>query len=244
MESLMNKAPAKALLVIVAKAPIPGKVKTRLCSDLTPAAATELYCCFLQDRIAEMGSLKGIDLAIAYTPEDSETYFSGFTSDGFDLFPQKGKDLGERLNNIFMQKSAEGYGAIAVIDSDTPDLPKAVVQESFDLLASGRAEAVFGPCYDGGYYLVGLSKPRPELFRDVPWSTATVLQKTLETAAKNSVKTELLRRWNDLDTFKDLFAYYHKYKDNPPESVWPGEKTFQYLANLESITRRILPLDS
>ena len=78
----------KLLLVVVAKAPVLGGVKTRLYSDLTPAAATDLYCCFLQDRIAEMGSLKGIDLSIAYTPENSEAYFAAFTSNGFDLFPR------------------------------------------------------------------------------------------------------------------------------------------------------------
>jgi rSAM/selenodomain-associated transferase 1 len=240
----MIKPPAKTLLVIVAKAPVPGAVKTRLCSDLTPATATELYCCFLQDRIAEMGALKGIDLAIAYTPADSKAHFAAFISNGFALFPQQGQDLGERLNSIFVQKSTEGYDAIAIVDSDTPDLPKAVVQESIDLLTSGRAEAVFGPCYDGGYYLVGLRRPHPELFRDIPWSTVTVLQKTLETAAKISIKTELLRYWNDLDTFADLLAYYHQYKDTPPESDWAGKKTFQYLAHLESITRRFLPPDS
>ena len=239
----MNTASDKLLLVIVAKAPVPGEVKTRLYSDLSPAAATELYCCFLQDRIAEMGSLKGIDLAIAYTPEDSGAYFAAFASNGFDLFPQNGKDLGERLNNIFVQKSAEGYDAIAIVDSDSPDLPKSIVVESFELLTSDRTEAVFGPCYDGGYYLVGLREPHPELFRDIPWSTAAVLQKTLETAAKSAVKTKLLQHWNDLDTFDDLIEYYHKYKDAPPESVWTGNKTFKYLARLESITRRILSPD-
>jgi rSAM/selenodomain-associated transferase 1 len=236
VESLMNKTPAEALLVIVAKAPIAGQVKTRLYSDLTPTAATDLYRCFLQDKTAEMGSLEGIDLAIAYTPEDSKRYFTEFSSNGLYLFPQNGKDLGERLNHIFMQKSAEGYGAIAIIDSDSPDLPKSIVQEAFEWLRSGRAEAVFGPCYDGGYYLVGLSEPRPELFRDVPWSTPTVLQKTLEIATKNNVKIKLLQRWNDLDTFEDLLTYYYKHKDAPPEGVWTGKKTFQYLACLENVS--------
>ena len=142
-----------------------------------------------------------------------------------------------------MQKSAEGYDAIAIVDSDSPDLPKSIVQESFELLTSGRTEAVFGPCYDGGYYLVGLRKPHPELFQTIPWSTAAVLQKTLDNAAKNAVKTKLLQRWNDLDTFEDLLEYYHKYKDTPPESVWTGENTFKFLARLDSITRKILSPD-
>jgi uncharacterized protein len=228
----------KLLLVVVAKAPVLGTVKTRLYSDLTPETATELYGCFLQDRISEMGTLKGVDLAIAYTPEDSRAYFTAFTSNGFDLFPQEGKDLGERLNNIFVQKATEEYDAVVIIDSDSPDLPKSIVEESFEILSSGRTEAVFGPCFDGGYFLVGLRNPHPELFQAIPWSTAVVLQKTLETAAKKGVKTKLLQPWNDLDTFEDLLAYFHKYKDAPPENAGTGNKTFEYLTRLESITRR------
>lgn len=233
----MKTASDTSLLVIVAKAPVPGEVKTRLYSNLSPAAATGLYRCFLQDKITEMGSLKGIDLAISYTPEDSEAYFTPFASNGFDLFPQNGKDLGERLNNIFVQKSAEGYGAIAIIDSDTPDLPKSIVSGSFQLLSSGQTDAVFGPCYDGGYYLVGLREPHPELFRNIPWSTAAVLQKTLETAERSALKTTLLDPWNDLDTFEDLIGYYQKHKDRPPGN-WAGEKTFKYLSHREDITGR------
>ncbi len=233
----MNRVLDKSLLVIVAKAPVPGAVKTRLFPDLTPQEATDLYRCFLQDRIEETVSLKGIDLAICYTPEDAKEYFAAFTPNGFHLFPQRGKDLGERLSNIFVDKLAEGYGAISIIDSDSPDLPKSIVQESFHLLTTGRADAVFGPCYDGGYYLVGLRKPQPELFRNIPWSTPAVLKKTLEIAADRALKTKLLDRWNDLDTFEDLLAYYHRHKDKPLKSGWAGAKTFRHLSRMERITR-------
>ncbi|MFC1813769.1 TIGR04282 family arsenosugar biosynthesis glycosyltransferase [Thermodesulfobacteriota bacterium] len=232
----MDSAPDKLLLVIVAKAPVPGEVKTRLFTDLTPEEATDLYRCFLQDKIAEIASLKGIDLAICYTPVDSKEYFTAFTPNGFHLFPQSGKNLGERLNNIFVDKLAEGYNAISIIDSDSPDLPKSIVQESFHLLTTGQADAVFGPCYDGGYYLVGMRKSHPELFRDIPWSTPAVLQRTLESAAASAVKTKLLPRWNDLDTFEDLLAYYRKHKDKPPECTWTGGKTFRHLSRMKRIT--------
>ena len=105
------------------------------------------------------------------------------------------------------------------------------------MLTSGRVDAVLGPCYDGGYYLVGLREPHPELFRDIPWSTAAVLQRTLETAEKNAIKTKLLQRWNDLDTFEDLIKYYHKYKNKPPDGSWAGEKTFNFLSRMASIAR-------
>ncbi len=140
----------------------------------------------------------------------------------------------QSIGNLRLEQGV--YSLITIIDSDTPDLPKSIVQESFELLTSGRTEAVFGPCYDGGYYLVGLRKPHPELFRDIPWSTATVLQKTLATAKKNTVKTQLLQRRNDLDTIEDLLDYYHKHKDKPPEGAWTGEKTFRCLSRMERIT--------
>ena len=87
------------LLVIVAKDPLPGKVKTRLFPKFSPVIAAELYRCFLHDRIQEVSTLSGVDRAIAYTPEDARETFTTLALDGFELFAQRGKHLGERLNN-------------------------------------------------------------------------------------------------------------------------------------------------
>jgi len=239
MESVINKEHAKLLLVVVAKAPVPGKVKTRLYPDLTIDEATHLYSCFIQDRIKEIGNLTAVDLAISYTPEDSKQYFTRFTSNGFHLFPQRGKDLGERLSNIFEDKLAVEYDAVSIIDSDTPDLPRSIVEQSFHMLMLESVDAVFGPCNDGGYYLVGMRKPHPELFQDVPWSTEAVLDITLEKAAKLGIGTKLLPGWNDLDTFEDLIDFYNKHKNRSSKIKWAGENTFNYLSRLESIARRV-----
>ena len=239
MESVVKKEHAKLLLVVVAKAPVPGEVKTRLCPDLTIGEATNLYRCFIQDRIKEIGNLTAMDLAISYTPEDSKQYFTRFITAGFHLFPQRGKNLGERLSNIFEDKLADEYDAVSIIDSDTPDLPRSIVQQSFQLLMSNGVDAVFGPCDDGGYYLVGMRKPHPELFQDVPWSTDAVLDITLERAAKLGIRTKLLPGWNDLDTFEDLIDFYDKHKNQSSKIKWAGENTFNYLSRLESITQRV-----
>jgi rSAM/selenodomain-associated transferase 1 len=237
MESVMDKAHENLLLVVVAKAPVPGQVKTRLIPPLTSAEAADLYRCFLEDRIIAMNSLRGVDLAIAYTPSDARGMFVPFSRNEFSLFSQKGKDLGERLSRIFEEKLADGYDAVSIIDSDSPDLPPSTVQESFERLLSDQADVVFGPCHDGGYYLVGMRKPHPQLFCDIPWSTETVLANTLETAKKMGLKTNLLPRWNDLDTFEDLLVFYNKYKTRSFKTNWPGEKTFGYLARLRRINR-------
>jgi rSAM/selenodomain-associated transferase 1 len=238
MEPVMNREHEKLLLVVVAKAPVPGEVKTRLYPELTTDEATHLYRCFLQDRITEIGHLTEIDLAISYTPEDSKAYFKRFISNGFQLFPQRGKNLGERLSNIFEDKLADEYDAVTIIDSDTPDLPRSIVQQSFQLLMSNRVDAVFGPCDDGGYYLVAMRRPHPDLFQDIPWSTEAVLAKTLEKAKKFGLKAELLPRWNDLDTFEDLINFYNGHKNQESGKKWAGEKTFNYLSRLENFTKR------
>jgi rSAM/selenodomain-associated transferase 1 len=221
------------LLVIVAKEPVPGKVKTRLFPKLSPTVAAELYRCFLNERIQEVSTLSGVDRAIAYTPENARETFSRLALDGFELFAQQGKHLGERLNNIFLEKLSQGYKAVSIVDSDSPDLPKFLIKESFELLMSKRADIVFGPCYDGGYYLVGMRKPYPEMFRNIPWSTENVLSVTLEKARKLGLNVKLLTRWNDLDTFEDLLKFYNKYKDRRLSGNWAGKKTFAFLSQLE-----------
>ena len=232
----MDKQLAK-LLVVVAKEPVPGKVKTRLFPELSPAVAADLYRCFLHDRIQEVSTLNEVDRAIAYTPEDARETFITLALDGFELFAQQGKHLGERLNNIFLEKLSQGYKAVSIVDSDSPDLPKSLIKESFELLLSKRVEVVFGPCHDGGYYLVGMRKPHPELFRNIPWSTENVLSVTLEKARKMGLNVKLLSTWNDLDTFKDLLEFYSKYKDRPLSKDWAASKTFSFLSRLEKINK-------
>lgn len=231
----MRKEPlgAKVLLVIVAKEPVPGRVKTRLFPHLSPEEATGLYESFLRDTLGEMGTLQEIDLAIAFTPAEAKETFTSFASDRFGLFPQRGKDLGERLLNIFVEKLGQRYEAVSIINSDSPDLQRAMVMESFRLLLSKEAEVVFGPCHDGGYYLVGLNAICPELFRNIPWSTERVLSISLEKARRIGLKARLLPFWSDIDTFEELLSFYKRYKGRTQTSPWAGEKTLSFLLTLE-----------
>jgi hypothetical protein len=234
----MDQKQEKLLLVVVAKAPVAGEVKTRLVPHFTSAEAADLFRCFLQDRITEMGRLKGIDLAVAFTPAEAGAAFAGMARNGFQLFAQKGEDLGQRLSNIFIDQLALGYDAVSIIDSDTPDLPGAIVEQSFQILMSGEIDAVYGPCDDGGFYLVGMRRPHPELFEDIPWSTRAVLKITLERAHGLGIKTRLLPGWNDLDTVEDLMDYYVRHKCQPPDQEWAGKNTFKYLSQIESVKRQ------
>jgi rSAM/selenodomain-associated transferase 1 len=233
----MNAEKTRELLVVVAKEPVPGQVKTRLFPQLSPPEAAVLYRNFLGDTLAEMGTIPGIDAAIAFTPAEAEKTFLPLAGGLFGLFPQWGTDLGERLCNIFAEKFREGYEAVSIINSDSPDLPKRMVQDSFRLLGSGRAEVVFGPCDDGGYYLVGMKKVFPELFTDIPWSTDRVLSLSLKKAEKRGIRVKLLPPWKDIDTYEELVAFYRKYKGSSRNGPWAGEKTFSILSSLEQFKK-------
>ena len=233
----MEKKQSKLLLVVVAKAPVAGQVKTRLIPYFTPDEAVELYRCLLLDRMMSIRTITGVDLAIAYAPDDAKDAFLPYSHNGIGLFAQKGQSLGDRLNNIFLEKLHAGYDAVSIIDSDTPDLPTGTIQESFKRLATGKTDVVFGPCFDGGYYLVGMCAPHSELFIDIPWSTESVLAITLAKARNLGIVTDLLAWWNDLDTFEDLVEFYGKYQNQQPEGHWAGENTFNYLSRLKRICR-------
>jgi len=233
----MDRRQPKSLLVVVAKAPVAGEVKTRLLTHFTPEEAVELYRCFLQDRLEEIDLLEGIDLAVAFTPAAARETFLRISGNGFKLLAQKGNDLGQRLNHIFIETLDRDYEAVSIIDSDTPDLPRTMVEQSFQILTSGRADAVFGPCHDGGYYLVGMRRPHPELFEEIPWSTEAVLPVTLQRADRLGIRTKLLPGWNDLDTFEDLIDFFDRHKNQKSRENWPGKRTFNFLSNLESIQK-------
>jgi glycosyltransferase A (GT-A) superfamily protein (DUF2064 family) len=116
--------------------------------------------------------------------------------------PQRGNSLGDRLVHIFGEGFGAGHTAVGVIGSSTPDLPVAFVQEAFGRLERD-ADALFGPADDGGYYLVALRQPHPELFVDIPWGTGAVLEALLKAATAAGVKTALLPGWHLVDGEKE-----------------------------------------
>src|SRR5215472_10306825 len=169
-------------LAVAAKAPQPGRVKTRLLPFLAPEDATELYRCFLKDTIALMETVPAADVVISYTPEGAERFFDGIISGRHRLLPQRGRDLGERLCLALEDLLAEGYDSAAIMNSDSPTLPHAYVEQTFDLLAAPGDRVVLGPTIDGGYYLIGLKRSHHRLFQDISWSSERVLAESMERA--------------------------------------------------------------
>ena len=199
----MTSALKEVAVAIMAKAPRPGKVKTRLCPPLVAEEAAALYRCFLLDKIAAVGALVDTRPVIAYTPDNARAELGGLAP-GFALVAQHGPDLGAKLHAILAGLLAAGHvGAIAV-DSDTPTLPRAFLQQAVDCLSRPGPDVVLGPTEDGGYYLIGVRSPHRELFESVPWSTSEVLEVTRRRAAAAGLRAVDLPSWFDVDTPDDL----------------------------------------
>jgi len=186
-------------LALAAKAPLPGKAKTRLQSYLSAEDATQLYRCFLKDTLALIDSVPDADAVISYTPEGAEWAFEGITGGRHRLLPQRGEDFGERLFYALEDLLREGYGSVAIMDSDSPTLPASYLQLALELLRRPGPRTVLGPALDGGYYLIGVNGSQPRLFQDITWSTSSVLEQTIERARESGLEVDLLPEWYDVD---------------------------------------------
>ncbi|MEP7137400.1 MAG: TIGR04282 family arsenosugar biosynthesis glycosyltransferase [Chloroflexota bacterium] len=192
----------KNALIVVAKQPAPGQTKTRLSPPLTPEQASGLYECFLLDTLDQMRQVDEAQRVIAYLPLEARDYFHRFASD-FELVPQNGQDLGERLDHALTGYLSAGYERAVIMDSDSPTLPSNYLSQAFTALADG-ADVVLGPCDDGGYYLIGIKKPAPRLLREVQMSTPTVTADTIALAHEEDLNVRLLPVWYDVDDASSL----------------------------------------
>lgn len=197
-----NVAPC---LVVVAKQPELGKVKTRIAAVLGDDRAVELYRCALFDTLALATSITDVAHVLTYAPatDDARDYFKQ-VAPAFELFPQPGATLGERLGGAFAHLLRR-YGPVVSIGSDSPDLPAAFIARAFEILR-GEADVVLGPADDGGYYLLGMQTMQPTLFEGIHWSTNVVAEQTRDRAADAQLKLVELPPWHDLDTVDDLRA--------------------------------------
>ena len=200
-------------LIIVAKQPIPGLTKTRLCPPFSAQAAADFYRCMLLDTLALAGRLDGVDPTIAYTPPDAHAYFSELAGNGFGLVLQEGADLGERLANALAHHFDLGYRRAVIMNSDGPTLPLAHLQEAFSAL--DQAEITLGPGHDGGYYLIGMKESLPALFRGITWSTEQVIPQTLAICRRRGYRVHQLPEWYDVDVGADLDRLYRDLAREP-----------------------------
>jgi len=197
-------AKSHSAVAIMAKAPQPGQVKTRLCPPLSHREAAQLYQCFLRDKIAQVSALPRAAPVVSYSPNESESVFKDLTPPHVVLIPQHGDDLGARILFTFDQLFRQGYTQVIVIDSDTPTLPTAYLEQALRLIAAHQNDVVLGPTEDGGYYLIGLRQSHRELFERMPWSTSQVFPETRRRSEQSGLTVACTGCWYDVDTPEDL----------------------------------------
>lgn len=187
-------------LVIFARAPREGEVKTRLAAGVGPEAAIRLYRRMGRD---VMDALRAgpWNLTVAYTPGDGGDEVRSWLSGADRYVAQGAGDLGARMRRA-LDEALRGTGKAVVVGTDAPDLDRALVVEAVRSLDDH--DVVLVPALDGGYVLLGLRAMQPELFHDVPWSTEQVLGITLERANRLGLRVRLLPAVPDVDTAADL----------------------------------------
>ncbi|UCF21332.1 MAG: TIGR04282 family arsenosugar biosynthesis glycosyltransferase [Gemmatimonadota bacterium] len=194
------------LVGVFAKPASPGAVKTRLIPPLTPQQAAELHLAMLADVIATARAVSEgqVELWIAGAATDIER-FRALYSD-IVVRAQEGDELGARLARAFASSFANGYERVAIVGSDHPTLPAEYLIGVLCRLEDH--DVCLGPSRDGGYYAVGVRRsswPRAaEIFRAIPWSTASVLQETLERAREACLDVWVGHEWYDVDGPDDL----------------------------------------
>ncbi len=201
----------KRAIVMMAKPPIPGQVKTRLAATIGDDAAADLHAAFIADVAATIASVPDAKPFLAWTGDRDHPGFAPAVRHRFEFVPQGDGGLGERLDHVGMRLAGE-CSEVLIVGSDSPTLASGHFEEAF--LALRHAPVVLGPSFDGGYYLVGFRSrwfaetAREEdvhpLFRDVPWSTPAVLAATLANCAAVDADVELLGFWYDVDEIADL----------------------------------------
>jgi len=204
MES--NKTPLHSrngnrTLVIMAKAPRPGAVKTRLTQSLSVEAVTELYRCLLDDTLTLAHSLGGVKVAImcpASDVEEMEQLAGGETI----VVAQEGAGLAAALTSVFAQFAEPGGNRVIAFNSDSPHLPASVLTGAFEMLIA--RDVVVGPTHDGGYYLVGAKAAHAALFADDGMGTGSAFDALLARARRLRLAASFTERFYDIDVGGDL----------------------------------------
>jgi len=222
-------------LVVFAKTPRPGHVKTRLCPPLSAGQAAGLCRAFLLDVLELCDGLPDCERVLAYAPRGTRAEMAALAGVGWRLTLQQGQDLGERLANAFEEALAAAPRRVLIIGTDSPHLSANTLRAADTALS--EADVVLGPCADGGFYLIGLRRWQPGLLDGVRWSTEHALRDTLACAAGLGLSCHLLEESYDVDDFASLMRLADHVHGSPASRL---RHTRQALAamDLEALARQ------
>jgi uncharacterized protein len=200
-ETVVRSSGSDRVLVIMAKAPRPGAVKTRLAPSLSPAALTAFYCCLLDDTLALARSMDDVEVAIM-CPDTDVNELRQLAGSEASVVVQKGEGLAAGLISVFAH-FAEGHRRrVIAFNSDSPHLPRTVLEDAFEMLAAH--DVVVGPTHDGGYYLVGAKASHPTLFARDGMGTSSALERLLSRVRALELSVGFADPFYDIDVADDF----------------------------------------
>jgi rSAM/selenodomain-associated transferase 1 len=236
---------------IMIKTPRNGFSKTRLCPPFSPEEAAGISGCFLRDTSATVEALRSKDpflVGVAvYTPVGSEGELEQLLPPGFKMIAQRETEFGARLLGAIQDLFSVGFGAVCLINSDSPTLPLSYLQEVASFLKEPKNRVVIGPSSDGGYYAIGMRDAHPRLFEEITWNTDRVYHETIERAKEIGLSPITLAPWYDVDDkgslnrlLSELFPERAK-ETMPKGAPAPSTKSFLHEVLVREGTSRIWP---
>ena len=227
---MVRSSESDRILVIMAKAPRLGAVKTRLASSLSPRAVTDFYGCLLDDTLALARSLSDVDVAIM-CPHSDVNELRQLAGRETTVVPQKGEGLAAGLTSVFAH-FADGRRRTIAFNSDSPHLPRSVLEKAFETLAVH--DVVVGPTHDGGYYLFGAKASYPTLFANDGMGTSSALERLLSRTRALELSVGFADPFYDVDVLDDLTRLAAELRETPASAP----KTAHWLKQWEFVAAR------
>ncbi|WP_251860446.1 TIGR04282 family arsenosugar biosynthesis glycosyltransferase [Clostridium sp. Marseille-Q2269] len=218
-------------LIIMTRIPVPYKTKTRLMKILTGEQCADIHKCFLQDIFNMCKDLKeSMDIYVTYSDEGDFSIIQSLMPNFINNFPQKGKDIGERMENAVNYILNKSYEKVILIGSDIPEIQSKDILRAFDILEN--KDLCFGPTLDGGYYLVGMKKLNKIVFKgDIKWGEKSVFYSTIHILNKENLTVGFAEKYEDIDTKEDLKNLIHRLNHKLYKYDVVPKHTKKYLEN-------------
>lgn len=232
----MKKSNNSAVVALFVRVPLPGRVKTRLASDLGDDGACRLYRAMVNDILSNIKATR-LPMFLFHDGPNASGLPQNWIDASCEVIPQQGDAIGERMSNAFSQLFAADIEQVILIGSDIPGLDYKLLESASNSL--GIYDAAIAPAVDGGYCLIALNENgySARIFQDIEWSTDRVLHSTLERFEESDLRVKLLGSRQDIDTFDDLKAYCR----NPSEMA---HATNEWLSASGYLPQNILPVAS
>lgn len=216
----------KKAIIIMAKVPEAGKVKTRLNSEFTALQSAEISKAFLQD-VKKKASNLNKNVFIAFSPPNKKNRLMDMIHDETNLIEQVGETLGDKMFNAFLTVFERGFDSAVMIGTDSPTFPPESIKAAFDALELNH-DIVIGKTDDGGFYLVGMKKANKGVFESVTWSSENTFYEFRENIAKQGLSIDEVESWYDVDEPKDVKRLVNEFSQDQ-KSRERAPKTFEVI---------------